>query len=156
MRNTHKISSKRYNSIHYWLRNNYTKPTICSNENCDRRFTNIGWALLKGKRYAKIKTNFIALCRSCHTKYDMTEETKRKIGRKLRGGKMPLSQRESRYKPIIQLTFQGKFIKKYKSVSEASKTTETDFVAIVNCAKGRTSYTWDIKNKPIKYKWKYA
>lgn len=65
-------------SKHNWLHNNYKKGNMC--EHCKSTGKKLDWALIHGKKYNHNRKNFIELCRSCHLKYDYTEERKRKIG----------------------------------------------------------------------------
>ena len=46
--------------------------------NCGK-FKRTEWSLKKGKEYAMDMDNFLEMCRSCHKKYDITEETIKKI-----------------------------------------------------------------------------
>lgn len=55
----------------------------------------------------------------------------------------------TRRKPVLKLNMDGKVLKKYKSVSEASQKTGLDEKAIIGVAKGRWSQ-WN------GFKWKYA
>jgi len=60
-----------YGGIHFWLKNTYKKKGYCHNKKCklavDRKTQ---WALKSGKKYEKIRSNFIELCVSCHRKMD--------------------------------------------------------------------------------------
>jgi hypothetical protein len=75
-----RIGKNKYNNIHTWLRYHYGKATKCSNTDCQsggqRRYQ---WALKTGEEYAKDITKYIPLCPSCHRKYDMTDELKKKL-----------------------------------------------------------------------------
>lgn len=73
------ISKREYSNIHYWLRKNYGNADQCEGEECKGTSKNYGWALLKGKKYEKSRDNFMPLCKSCHTLYDTTDETRRKL-----------------------------------------------------------------------------
>lgn len=79
------ININKYNIIHAWLIKNYGKATKCEDKNCLRKSKTFDWCLLHGKDYKKDITVFIPLCRSCHMKYDMTDQKKEKI-RKYRTG----------------------------------------------------------------------
>ena len=65
-----------YNAVHYWLAFNYGKACKCESKNCLKKSTNYQWAKLKDKEYNFDRNNFIQMCRSCHAKYDWTEEAK--------------------------------------------------------------------------------
>jgi hypothetical protein len=74
-------SKATYPAFHCWLRSNFGSANKCENPNCLGISKNYDWALIHGKTYDHIKDNFIQLCRSCHVKYDMSEETKKKISK---------------------------------------------------------------------------
>ena len=57
------ISRKQYDHVHGWLRWNFVKPTECEKCGCSDR--PIDWANISGE-YKKDRTDFMALCRSCH------------------------------------------------------------------------------------------
>jgi len=71
-----------YHGIHVWLHKNFGKANKCENEKCfyprmgSKKFLRkpyrYEWALLKGKEYKRIRSNFIQLCIACHRKYDST------------------------------------------------------------------------------------
>lgn len=66
-------------AIHKWINRFYGKANGCENADCDGSSKYYEWALIKGKKYAKIRSHFKMLCRKCHTKYDMTKERKANI-----------------------------------------------------------------------------
>jgi hypothetical protein len=80
------ISKEEYNKIHKWIKKVYGKANRC--ENCESIFVShtkhYEWAKLKGKKYEQKRENFWQLCKSCHRKYDVTEQTRLKLsnGRK--------------------------------------------------------------------------
>jgi hypothetical protein len=55
-----------YNSIHSWILNNYKKSRC---QKCSSK-KNLDFALKKGKKYQRIRKNFLVLCRKCHWEYD--------------------------------------------------------------------------------------
>lgn len=73
------IDEKLYSKIHQWLRKEYGKANKCENKSCTGKSNNFTWAKLPDKEYDFKRKNFIELCRSCHTKMDMTEDGKRRI-----------------------------------------------------------------------------
>lgn len=79
MNRQQQISRREYDKIHYWLRRTFGSATKCEDENCQKKSKTYQWALLKGKEYIKKRENFIQLCKSCHTKYDFTEESFKKM-----------------------------------------------------------------------------
>lgn len=71
-----------YTAFHIWLRSNYGNPKNCTHcgkggkKGIKKRW-NIDWALKKGYHHTHKVENYIGLCRSCHMKYDMTEEKRK-------------------------------------------------------------------------------
>lgn len=68
-----------YSAFHMYLRKNYGNPLIC--ESCMKIGAkglagrwNIDWALKIGFEHDHKRENYLQLCRSCHMKYDMTDE----------------------------------------------------------------------------------
>lgn len=84
-----------------------------------------------------------------------TEEWKEKRISKLRGIKRTEEQnkvnKESHGKPILQLSLEGKFIKEFISISEASRVTKKDRVSINDCCKEKIKtsggFIWKYKEK---------
>ena len=72
------VDSKEYRKIHHWLTNTYGKVSLCENKECPHKSKNFGWAKIRGKEYEYKRENYLMLCRSCHAKYDVTEETLKK------------------------------------------------------------------------------
>lgn len=66
------------NMIHQWLKANYGQPRVCELGNCTRQSIAYDWALKTGMTYKKDRNCFMRLCRSCHRRYDLTEEKKKK------------------------------------------------------------------------------
>jgi len=79
--NNRKLRGGGYSSIHKWLKRRYGKAFRCEDPRCNGITNLYEWALIKGKNYRHKRENFIMLCKSCHRKYDMTEEIKGKISR---------------------------------------------------------------------------
>lgn len=67
IKNPNKVS---YVGIHSWLIRNYGKANMCVGTDCTKKSQNYDYALIKGKRYKRLRNVFIMLCRSCHIKYD--------------------------------------------------------------------------------------
>ena len=63
-------NGKTYSTIHKWMTRNYGKALMCEMKNCKRISFKYDWALLKGKKYTKKRSNFFQLCKSCHMIYD--------------------------------------------------------------------------------------
>lgn len=83
------VSKAEYARIHYWLKVNYGVPTMCSGKECSGKSKYYTWALIHDKKYEKKRENFVMLCKSCHSKYDITEEGRRTISLKKLGKKRP-------------------------------------------------------------------
>ena len=60
--------------IHRWMDYNYGRPKLCEGEVCSGKSDIFEWALKKGKTYTHDRDAFLRLCRSCHRKYDLTQE----------------------------------------------------------------------------------
>jgi len=73
------ISKTEYQRIHWWLRKRYGKPTKCESKTCTGVGKRIEWALKRNRTYSCDRKDYIRLCKSCHAKYDFTEETRRKL-----------------------------------------------------------------------------
>lgn len=74
-----------YQAIHHWLRKYYGKADICESKDCKHTSKKFSWALLPDKKYEKKRENFIKLCRHCHAKMDVTDETRTKIKERMKG-----------------------------------------------------------------------
>lgn len=149
------ITRNEYLSIHNWIRQNYGRANSCSSKKCSKQSTMYQWALKKGKMYCKNISHYKMLCRICHSKYDMTKETKLKISKAMKGRKLLPESLEYRFKPVIQLSSDENIIKKYKSIKEASFQTGISISSISSCLVGRYKRTKDMKNHKIYYKWRY-
>lgn len=79
-----KAENAEYGAIHDWIKSMYGSASICENPECvyPRKTKNgilekpsrFDWALKKGRKYSDRKhDSFIQLCRSCHKKYDYSE-----------------------------------------------------------------------------------
>jgi hypothetical protein len=66
-------------AIHRWINRHYGKANHCENITCEGKSKWFEWALIKGKDYARLRSCFKQLCRSCHVKYDMNNERREKI-----------------------------------------------------------------------------
>ncbi len=82
---THEISAAEYDSIHQWLVYHYGKASKCEGESCKGITNYFQWALKKGYKYAKNREHFMELCRSCHSRLDFTEETRKKMSQRMKG-----------------------------------------------------------------------
>jgi hypothetical protein len=70
-------------TIHWWLKERYGKPNICEGENCNHKSKIYDWCLKKGHEYKRDRNCFLRMCRSCHRKYDFTEEKREKLMKNL-------------------------------------------------------------------------
>lgn len=68
-----------YVAVHFWLNKNYGKAIRCENPNCKKISKRFEWAQLKGKPCDKNRDNFWQLCKSCHSYYDIKEDTLKKL-----------------------------------------------------------------------------
>ncbi len=84
----HDISKREYDAVHAWLRRNFGKANKCEGELCAKNSQTFEWALIKGNRYERKRENFVMLCRSCHCKYDFTEEGKKRLSEINKGKKL--------------------------------------------------------------------
>lgn len=66
-----------YNKVHQWLRYYFGKALKC--EFCGIKDATYNWALKRECDYEKKRDNFLELCRSCHAKYDCTDDTRAKM-----------------------------------------------------------------------------
>jgi hypothetical protein len=69
-----------YGTVHDWIKDHYDKRKIC--DHCKKE-KKLDWALKKGKKYTRTVNNYLCLCRSCHLKYDYTDERKKLMGKML-------------------------------------------------------------------------
>ena len=158
------MTKNEYNYIHHWIRKNYNKASKCSNLDCKhinpKRFE---WALKKGCIYDYKIENFIELCPSCHRKYDMTKELRKKhsirMSKELINGTRKNPQQNSgkfqgnhqSSKNILKYTKTNLFLKEYSSLAEASKDTNTLSTSITNCltkrSKSAGGFIWLYKLK---------
>ena len=80
------ICVKEYASIHQWILKTYGKASCCTNKDCKSNSAkNFEWALIKGYKYERNISNFMELCCSCHRKYDITDETRKKLSESNKG-----------------------------------------------------------------------
>jgi len=103
-----------YSAVHIWLRSKYGSASKCENELCESRNPKrFEWALKKGCVYENKIENFMQLCPSCHRKYDLTDEARKKMSDSHKG--IPVNE-----KPIIQLDIHGNKIQSFTSLKQAS------------------------------------
>lgn len=56
-----------YKGLHLWVNRNKVKPSACAH--CNRMNRRLEWAS-KSREYKRDLDDWLALCRSCHLKYD--------------------------------------------------------------------------------------
>lgn len=144
-RNSHLISKEEYNNIHQWLRKNYGSATKCTSKKCKGISKNYQWALVKGKTYGKNIKNFKQLCKSCHSAYDITAETKRKLSLAFKGKKLTVEQFKWHWKPVIKMTMGGKVLDTYPSINEAAKKNNMLANGISTYLSGKISHSGGFK-----------
>lgn len=74
-----------YRIVHDWLHKHYGKPSFCSNINCDNKGKRYEYALIHGKKYERNINNYIQLCSKCHRNYDLTDDKKKKMAKRIAG-----------------------------------------------------------------------
>lgn len=125
------IMEPEYFRAHAWLSYHYEKPNKCQNLNCNyKNPKRVEWALRHGKNIERNRDNFIALCPSCHRKYDMTDEIRKKISKSKKGIIPP-----NRRSVVLNNTVM------FNSLTEASKITGISISSIHNNMKGLSMKT---------------
>ena len=79
-------------SKHKWLDIHYGKPDKCENPYCEGRSGVFEWCLKTGRKYTHNRKDYLRLCRSCHRKYDWSDEKKKQAIKNLwwaTGSKIP-------------------------------------------------------------------
>lgn len=149
--NYNNIEERRnYVNVHCWLKNNYGKATKC--EHCGRTDRNrYEWALKRECEYVKDVNCFLQLCRHCHKRYDLTEETINKFRKRMTGIKhsdVTKKRMSESHKKIDKSFLRGKIVseetkrkisesKKGKPVGVGKKLSEAHKLAISNSLKNR-------------------
>ena len=60
-----------YMAKHHWIDRHFGQPRKCENLVCSyKKRKKYEWALLKGKKYAHKRENYVRLCSGCHKQYD--------------------------------------------------------------------------------------
>lgn len=70
-------------SLHSKLRRKHGSATHCESKKCEGKSTIYEWALKKGHEYSDNPKDYKQLCRSCHRRYDLTEEKLNKANKNL-------------------------------------------------------------------------
>jgi transposase-like protein len=124
------VGTNEYAYIHKWLKDNYGKANNC--QHCGKLNAKYHWALRKGFSYERNVENFIQLCISCHSKYDITEESKKKMSasqsRVLKGNKRAYGNQnrrlaEDKIKEVMDLRDLGLGCRRIAAMVGVNKTT---------------------------------
>ncbi len=71
------LTKSQYRNLHHWLDRHFTKDK-CEGDTCPDKGYRLCWSLKKGCEYERKRENYLILCNSCHTRYDFSEETRKK------------------------------------------------------------------------------
>lgn len=117
-----------YQSKHQWVRKYYGKASYCSDDpsHVSKRYE---WANIS-RKYKRDISDWKQLCISCHRKFDITDETRRKLSI---ANSRP---RPSRRKAIRGINENGDFFT-YPSVTEAARALNIHRTGISSCLVGR-------------------
>lgn len=141
--------SAEYKRVHKWLTATFGQPKVCVNPICKGISKKYEWAKRKGKTYATKRGHFIRLCTSCHRKYDMTNERKRKISATLKG--RFLGNQRSAVKVLQGDKTTGLRLHYWPSITAAAEALNINKSGITMACKGqlRTSggFKWTYLNK---------
>jgi len=59
---------------HYYLNSKFGKPKTCDNPDCNGKCKTYDWCKKTDSEYTCNRDDYLRMCRSCHRKYDMTDE----------------------------------------------------------------------------------
>lgn len=65
-------------AFHTWLTKHHGRPDVCENRLCMGGSNIFEWCLKKGRKYSHNIEDYLRMCRSCHRKYDLTQEKRLK------------------------------------------------------------------------------
>lgn len=137
-----------YSTFHYRVRKKAGKPKFCSNKQCTsinpKRFE---WALIRGREYSDDPADYISLCPSCHRKYDLTEETRKKLSEVMMG-----KNRHGRDRRVRGISKDGNVIE-CETITQAAKMINLKSMSnICSALAGRTKtsggYRWEYVDLP--------
>lgn len=60
----------KYSALHIWLRKKFGNAKLCENSKCPKVSNTYEWALKMGCEYKRERSNFMQLCKSCHSFLD--------------------------------------------------------------------------------------
>ena len=143
------ITKTEYNSIHKWLTKHFGQPKRCDGHKCSGKSIKYEWALKEGYLYERNIDNFDRLCKSCHSKRDVTDiqrESAKIVGLTV-GRFNRVKASLAREKPVIGTNNIGKnmFFPSAKKASIA-----------LNRSIDSVSKAINRNNKCAGIKWKYA
>lgn len=70
------VTQKTYNNVHLWLAEKFGKAVACENPECKGTSTLFQYALRAGKTHKRLRSNYMTLCRTCHSAYDAKHKNK--------------------------------------------------------------------------------
>lgn len=150
-----------YFRIHHWLTYYHKKPEKCENPECKiDKPSRIEWALIKGKNHERKRENYMALCPSCHRKYDYTEEQRLNMIKLLKGRSVSIQTRKKLSlsnigkhggRRIIQKDGYGNIIKIHDNISKAAKDIGILQTSISNMLAGKSKksggFIWEYEHQ---------
>ncbi len=68
-----------YDAVHGWLKYHYGLAVKCENPKCLKLSKNFAWSKKREFKYERNRKAFWQLCYSCHARYDITEESRKKM-----------------------------------------------------------------------------
>jgi len=83
-----KVNSSAYSKVHYWIKKEYGRPIKCEDSECSyKNPKRYEWANISGE-YKYERSDWMQLCPSCHRKYDITDEIRKRMSEGRRGMKL--------------------------------------------------------------------
>jgi len=89
-----KESLQIYARVHHWLKKNYGRAHKCESKKCNGSSKSFQWSKKKKRTYEEKRNNFWMLCRSCHSKYDLTPEGRKRLSKVNLGKKLSKEHRK--------------------------------------------------------------
>ena len=111
-----------YVAVHLWLHKKYGKATRCENPNCKKISKKFEYSQLKGRPCDKDIKNFWQLCKSCHSYYDIKEDTLKKLSESHKNQKAWHKGKKNVYSK--KLLKHWSLVRRGLKISEASKNRE--------------------------------
>lgn len=124
-----------YRTVHNWIRNIAGKADHCEGTKCTNKSVCFEWANIS-RKYKLERSDWIQLCKACHSKMDMTDHIKNTL----------FTYRKIVSRPVAQYSLDGTFIKVWPSRTDAAKGLNTSLSNITGALRGdrKTSkgYIW--------------